>query len=55
MCIQGYVTVATPLPFSIFDHEIGAAGIAGLYRGAENLLKNVYGSQFLEEVGQSFP
>ena len=49
---EGYCIVATPLPFSIFDHEIGAADVAGQYRGAETLLKDVYGLDVIQEVSK---
>lgn len=52
-CSQGYCVVATPLPFSLFDHEAGAADIAGQYRGAESVLRDIYGREVIEEVGRA--
>lgn len=47
---QGYCIVATPLPFSPFDHAAAAAQVATAYQQALPFLRDVYGREVLAEV-----
>lgn len=42
--------MATPLPFSPFDHAAAARKVGGAYAGALPFLRDVYGADVIAEV-----
>ena len=47
---EGYCIIATPLPFSLFNHGEAAGALAQAYTRGEAFVESVYGNRLLQEL-----
>lgn len=49
-CVQGMCVVATPISFSVLDHDSGAAEALTIFEEAYGELQDIYGPRLLSSI-----